>query len=204
MLSTTWKIVAVSRNRANIYLEKKIRFSNHLGNESYRAILEPIAFELATQREKYPMTIIYLKLKYCGYTYTLFEKRLKENQFVRESKEPTARLFAQFHSPQTEWMKKELIQEIKNYDSRVKVLFATSALGMGVDTPYVTNIIHISPPGTIIEAYMKETGRAGHMVGIQAKTVLYYNNSDIGKSNKYFSTLALKQSNNVIAIVLLL
>ena len=75
-------------------IDKKIRFSNHLGNESYRAILEPIAFELATQREKYPMTIIYLKLKYCGYAYTLFEKRLKENQFVRESKEPTARLFA--------------------------------------------------------------------------------------------------------------
>ena len=38
------------------------------------------------------MTISYLKLKYCGYAYTLFEKRLKENQFVAESKEPTARL----------------------------------------------------------------------------------------------------------------
>ena len=112
--------------------------------------------------------------------------------------------FLLFHPPQTERMKKELIQEIKKYDCRVKVLFATSALGMGVDTPYVTNIIHISPPGTIIEAYMKETGCAGHMVGIQAKAVLYYNNSDIGKSNKYFSTLALKQSNKVIAIVLLL
>ena len=195
MLSTTWKIVAVSRNRANIYLDKKIRFGNHLGNESYRAILEPIiAFELATQREKYPMKIIYLKLKYCGYANTLFEKRLKENQFVRESKEPTPRLFAQFHSPQTERMKKELIQEIKKYDSRVKVLFATSALGMGVDTPYVTNIIHTSPPGTIIEAYMKETGHAGHMVGIQAKAVLYYNNSDIGKT--------VKQSNCYCVIII--
>ncbi|XP_068712781.1 putative ATP-dependent DNA helicase Q1 [Montipora foliosa] len=174
MFSTTCKIVAVNPNRANTYLDKKIRLSNHLGNESYRAILEPIAFELATQRETYPMTIISLKLKYCGYAYTLFEKRLKENQFVGESKEPTARLFAQFHSPQTERMKKELIQKIKKYDSRVRVLFATSALGMGVDTPYVTNIIHISPPGTI-EAYIQEIGRAGRMVGIQAKAVLYYN-----------------------------
>jgi len=101
MLSTTCKIVAVNRNRANIYLDKKIRLGNHLGNESYRAILEPIASELATQRVKYPMTIIYLKLKCCGCAYTLFEKRLKENQLVGESKEPTARLFAQFHSPQT-------------------------------------------------------------------------------------------------------
>ena len=41
-------------------------------------------------------------------TSTPIEKRLKENQFVGESKEQTARLFAQFHSPQTERMKKEL------------------------------------------------------------------------------------------------
>ena len=137
------------------------------------------------------MTIIYLKLKYCGYAYTLFEKRLKENQFVRESKEATARLFAQFHSLQTERMKKELIQEIKKYDSRIRVLFATSALGMGVDTPYVTNIIHISPPGTI-EAYMQEIGRAGRMVGIQAKAVLYYNNSDIAKNKLHMIDESMK------------
>ena len=42
-------------------------------------------------------------------TSTLIEKTLKENQFVGESKEPTARRFAQFHSPQTERMKKALI-----------------------------------------------------------------------------------------------
>ena len=42
-------------------------------------------------------------------TSTLIEKTLKENQFIGESKEPTARRFAQFHSPQTERMKKELI-----------------------------------------------------------------------------------------------
>ena len=57
-------------------------------------------------------------------TSTLLEKTLKENQFVGPTKwfsfsvfsssvevqkEPTARLFARFHSPQTERMKKKLI-----------------------------------------------------------------------------------------------
>ena len=43
-------------------------------------------------------------------TSTLIEKTLKENQFVGESKYPTASLiFAQFHSPKTERTKKELI-----------------------------------------------------------------------------------------------
>ena len=40
------------------------------------------------------------------------------------------------------------------------MLFATSALGMGVDAPYVTNIIYITPPSSL-EAYMQEIGRAG-------------------------------------------
>lgn len=59
------------------------------------------------------MTIIYLKLKYCGYAYALFERVLGENQFVGNTTEPTGRLFAQFHPPQTDRMKKELISEIK-------------------------------------------------------------------------------------------
>jgi superfamily II DNA helicase RecQ len=94
---------------------------------------------------------------------------------VGDSKEPTGRLFAQFHSPQTDRMKKELITEIKKADSRVRVIFATSALGMGVDSPYVTSIIHISPSSSL-EAYMQEIGRAGRTVGIQARATLYYNN----------------------------
>ena len=35
-------------------------------------------------------------------------------------------------------MKKELIEEIKKEDSRIRVVFATSALGRGVDAPFVT------------------------------------------------------------------
>ena len=48
-------------------------------------------------------------------------------------------------------------------DSQVRVLFATSALGMGVD---VTKVIHISPPSNL-ESYMQEIGRAGR-TGIQS------------------------------------
>ena len=188
LMLTSCKIVTINPNRRNIYLEKKIRLSNNFGSESYRAIIEPIAQELAVKREKYPMTILYLKLKYCGYAYSLFERILKEDQYVGDSKEPAGRLFAQFHSPQTVRMKKELIAEIKKEYSRVRVIFATSALGMGVDSPYVTNVIHISPPSTL-EAYMQEIGRAGRTVGIQSRATLYYNNSDISKN-----ILHIKQS----------
>ena len=59
------------------------------------------------------MTIIYLKLKHCGYTYGLFERILKDKQYVGDTPEPSARLFAQFHAPQTSCMKRDIIAEIK-------------------------------------------------------------------------------------------
>ncbi|XP_028413595.1 ATP-dependent DNA helicase Q-like SIM [Dendronephthya gigantea] len=177
------KIVTVNPNRENIYLGKKVRSSDHKKFESYNEILGPVAKELLIKKENYPMTIIYMKLKYCAHAYRLFERILQDEQYVNGCEEPMARLFAQFHSPQTSRMKRELIEEIKKKDSTVRVLFATSALGMGVDAPYVAQVIHISPPSTL-ESYMQEIGRAGR-TGIQSYATLYYNNSDIGSHKKH-------------------
>lgn len=160
-----------------------MRLSNHHAYESYDRILLPIANQLSVERENYPMTIIYMKLKYCGYSYGLFERVLKDDQYVGKTTNPAARLFAQFHAPQTKQMKKSIISEIKKPDSRIRVLFATSALGMGVDAPDVRHVIHITPPSNI-ESYMQETGRAGRS-GQLSKATLYYNNSDIAKNKKY-------------------
>ena len=63
------------------------------------------------------------------------------------------------------------------------MLFATSALGMGVHTPYVSQIIHITPPASF-ESYLQEIGRAGR-TGLLSKTVLYYNYSDIANNKKH-------------------
>ena len=108
-----------------------------------------------------PLTIIYLKLKYCGYAYNLFERVLGDKQFVGETRDPVGRLFAQFHAPQTTPMKKAISGEMRKTDSRIRVLFATSALGMGVDArSSVEHVIHITPPSNI-ESYLQEVGRAG-------------------------------------------
>ena len=174
-LKTDCKVIAANPNRSNIYLDKKLRMSSHHGYEGFNQILFPNANDLAMPREKYPMTIIYLKLKYCGYAYGLFERILQDKQFLGETKDPAARLFAQFHAPQTKRMKKSIISEIKEENSRIRGLFATSALGMGVNAPYVQHIIHMSPPSNL-EGFMQETGRAGR-TGIPAWATLYYNHS---------------------------
>ena len=46
---------------------------------------------------------------------------------------PENRLFAQFHSPQTKEMKNEILNQLCSPQSIIRVVFATVALGMGVD-----------------------------------------------------------------------
>ena len=99
-LKANCKIVNANPNRVNIYLDKKVRMSTHHGFASYDQILLPIAHDLAVQCEKYPMTIVYLKLKYCAYVYNLFERVLGDRKYVGETRDPVGRLFAQFHAPQ--------------------------------------------------------------------------------------------------------
>ena len=62
-LKNECKIVAQNPNRVNRYPNKKVCLSKHHGNEGYDRILGLIAHELTIQRENYPMTIVYLKLK---------------------------------------------------------------------------------------------------------------------------------------------
>ena len=57
-------------------------------------------------------------------------------------------------------MKDQILKELALPTSKVGVIFATIAMGMGVDIPSIRHIIHVGPPRTIRE-YFQETGRAG-------------------------------------------
>ena len=68
--------------------------------------------------------------------------------------------FAQFHAPQTTEMKQEILKQLCSQKSTIHVVFATVAIGMGVDIPDIRQIIHVGPPCSM-KAYFQETGRAG-------------------------------------------
>ena len=71
-----------------------------------------------------------------------------------------SRLFGLFHALATKEMKEDILSELKAPKSRLRVIFATTALGMGVDAPNIENIIHISPLANL-ESYVQEIGKAG-------------------------------------------
>ena len=83
----------------------------------------------------YPLTIIYTPLKWCGFAYKISESNLGNNQYypIGSSSVPENRLFAQFHSPQTQEMTNVVLKQLCSEHSKVRVVFATVALGMGVD-----------------------------------------------------------------------
>ena len=82
-------------------------------------------------------------------------------------------------------MKDQILKELSSTVSKVRVVFDTVAMGMGVYIPSIRTVIHVGPPHTVRE-YFQETGRAGRG-GKQAHALLYYNNRDIAKNRKSMS-----------------
>ena len=140
----------------------KVPFHVVIIRNSCGQILSPIADELIIANIKMPVTIIYSSLEMCGVGYAFLERKLGDHQFypIGAPQIPQNRLFAQFHSPQTDKMKHELISSIVSESCKQRVIFATVAFGMGVDSPCVERIIHFGVPRTM-ESFFQESGKAG-------------------------------------------
>jgi superfamily II DNA helicase RecQ len=70
---------------------------------------------------------------------------LGNKQYVGEIK-PENRLFAQYHQQYSEKMKRFVVKEMCKENSRVRLMFATVALGMGLNAPYIRCVVHYKPP----------------------------------------------------------
>ena len=57
------RVLSRSPNRPTIYLQKSMRLAHIAGDESYRRILLPMARELNSLRQRYPLTIVYVMLE---------------------------------------------------------------------------------------------------------------------------------------------
>ena len=57
-------------------------------------------------------------------------------------------------------MKESILEHFVQIDSRLRIIIATTAFGMGLDIPDVRQVIHVGLPSEI-EMYVQESGRGG-------------------------------------------
>jgi ATP-dependent DNA helicase RecQ len=174
------KNIIANPDRRNIHYSKVFRPGQDA--DAIRSILIPIATCLLDEKTAYPLTIVYVPLRLCGFSYKLFEYVLGSQQYFPPGSAPIPanRLFAQFHAPQTAEMKDEILKQLCSKTSTIRVVFATVAIGMGVDIPDIRQVLHIGPPCSV-KAYFQKTGRVGRD-GKPSSACLYYNNRDISKN----------------------
>jgi len=174
------RIIEVNPDRANIQYRKELRPPSKDSKDHLDNIISKLAEELKEKKGKFPQTIVYTDLAYIGYCYWKTELILGDEQYIGEAAVEN-RIFAQYHSEYTDDMKQTIVSELCKEISKLRLVFATVALGLGLDAPHVRRVIHYGAP-TSMEKYFQETGRAGRD-NVYAVAVLFYNNTDL-RSNR--------------------
>lgn len=133
-----------------------------------------------TQKHQCPKTVInFRSIKSCSILYKLFTDTLKDNAYSG-IQSANNRLFAMFHHSTSSKCKKIVMEEFTKLDSKLRVIFCTSAFGLGVNVPDIDMIINWGAPRSV-EEFMQEFGLGGRD-GRSSMSVLYYHGIDISKT----------------------
>ena len=164
--------VSVSPNRPNIYYEVHCRtdIDTDLGH-----IVESLRVNSNTAER----VIIYCRsLNVCADLYEHFHDALQDRLYYPPTAEHISdnRLFGMFHAHTPQHNKDVILESLQSANGTVRVVFATVALGMGVNMAGVNKIVHYGAPHSI-EDYMQESGRAGRS-GDPAISVVYWKPAD--------------------------
>ena len=153
-------VIHVNPNRKNIYFSSSRR-GNH-GDEKLANILQPLVSDLRYRRLDFPLTIIYGTLETISSCYEYFSSHLQEEQYepLGSPKLAQHRLFTQFHAQYPEHERQRIVDELVQGKSKLRIIFATVAFGIGLDIKNIRQVIHIGLPYTM-EEYFQEAGRAG-------------------------------------------
>ena len=124
---------------------------------------ECLVKDVAENGIKAQRVVVYCQsLDMCASLYAHFLHSLRDASYYPPGAEQISdnRLFGMFHSCTDEHNKKVIMTSLSHRDGTIRVVFATMALGMGVDFKNLDYIIHYGAPRSL-EDYMQESGRAG-------------------------------------------
>ena len=108
-------------------------------------------------------------IKLCAEVYSTFRIHVPERmEYVQ-----------MFHSCTTDAVKDALREDMEKENGKIRILIATSPVGMGVNYKGLNNILHYGPPKDL-DAFIQQLGRAGRD-GTQSYQMLIYNGRHLRK-----------------------
>ena len=165
---------------SNIKFIKKERPPRYDCDEDYlEDILDDMATYLRAQRDTYPFTIMYFQdITHTSNAYIHLRHELGKDQFNGEPVWEN-RMFQMYHGANDDETRDLILKEINKPDSRIRVLFCTAGLCLGLDLPAIRQVIHFGVP-LCIETYLQQVGQAGRD-GLPSSATLYYRKTNFRK-----------------------
>ena len=161
--------VVLSANRPNIW------YSVQTVNRDVHVGFQWLVGKLKVKRTNLPKTIVFCRsINTCASLYKMFITDLQEESYEPCGSHPSIgnRWFAMYHARIADNEKKQILKSMRKPNGNCRVLFCTTAFGMGVDISNVHTVIHFGPTADV-DDYFQESGRAGRDV-IEGNAVLYY------------------------------
>ena len=170
-------LIVASPNRPNIYLY--VAKVNKNLPETFGWLIE----RLASEKQSCPRTLVYCKTtKECGRLFSFFKNELKEHAYVGDTLKSENMLIGMFHHNTLEKHKGRVTTSLYTPSGTCRVVFATNALGMGINFKHICYVIHYGPPRSI-EDFVQEIGRAGRD-GRNAVSALFFQGKHLRKCGK--------------------
>ena len=141
--------------------------------------LEHLVERLRTYGSRAERVIVYCRsLDMCADLYEHFHCSLGDSSYYSAGSKQVSdnRLFGMYHANTSLHNEEVILQSMQKEDGVVRVVFATIALGMGVNFAALNTIYHYGAPRSI-DDFFQESGRAGR-TGAQAKSVVHWKRSD--------------------------
>ena len=164
--------VSVSPNRPNIYYRAlpRTEIDSDFGD---------LVRSLRNNLVQTPRVIVYCQsLNMCSDLYEHFLAELGSTSYYPAGSPHLSdyRLFGMYHSNTPQYNKDVILKSLSVHDGVVRVVFATVALGMGVNFQSVNAVIRYGAPSSV-DDYFQESGRAGRS-GEPATSTIFWKRSD--------------------------
>ena len=160
-------LIGLPPNRVNV---------KHIVKEcpSINELCHQLSDELMSKRQNAPKTVLFCRsLQGCADMFVVMKRML--GKYITEPPgmvtDLQVHLVDVFTAVSTVEMRESILKEFSRPDTKLQLLVATTAFGLGVDCPDIARIINYGSP-TTPEELVQESGRAGRN-GTYAEAILY-------------------------------